>query len=266
MEMGGTAYYLYCILPQGHPFHLTESGIDGRTVFTRAVRNLVAVVSEVPVADFCGAAAEAHLMDLAWIGPRACRHEAVIEETMRQSPVMPARFATLFRTIVSLEQFLSVHNDQIASFFHWLGDRQEWAVKGFVDRALARTALSAEGQAKIPDALPGMTYFQRKRNETSSVKELNQRLKTICREAALELQQAANGFHERRVVDSADGQSPFEVISTWAFVFSPVAETSFRERVERLNRLHTSTGLAFRLSGPWPPYSFTPLLASEEQA
>ena len=46
-------------------------------------------------------------MDLAWVAPRVCRHEAVIEEAMRQSPVLPARFATLFQTIASLAQFLS---------------------------------------------------------------------------------------------------------------------------------------------------------------
>jgi len=204
-------------------------------------------------------------MDLAWVGPRACRHEAVIEEAMRQSPVLPARFATLFRSIANLEQFLSSRSDRIASFFHWLGDRQEWAVKGLVDRARVRTALSSEAQAKVADALPGVAYFQRKRNETSSAKEFNQRLKAICQEAALDLQQAANGFRERRIVDPAAGQSTSEVISTWAFVLPPAAEEDFRQRLDRLNRLHISTGLAFRLSGPWPPYSFAPPLASEEQ-
>ena len=32
--MGGTAYYLYCILPEGRLPHLGEGGIDGRAVFT----------------------------------------------------------------------------------------------------------------------------------------------------------------------------------------------------------------------------------------
>ncbi len=265
METGGTAYYLYCILPQGRLSHLTAGGINGGEVFTRASGNLAAILSEVRVVDFCGATAEARLMDLAWVGPRACQHEAVIEEAMRQSPVLPARFGTLFRSIASLDEFLSCQNDRIASFFHWLGDRREWAVKGMVDRARAQTPHSAEGQANTADALPGVAYFQRKRNETSAAKELNQRLKAICREVALDLQQASNGFRERRVVDPAAGESPSEVIASWAFVLPPAAEEEFRQRLERLNRLHISTGLAFRLSGPWPPYSFAPLLASEGQ-
>jgi hypothetical protein len=189
----------------------------------------------------------------------------VIEEAMRQSPVLPARFATLFQSIASLEQFLHDQNDRIASFFHWLGDRQEWAVKGLVDRTRARTAIAAEEQAKVADALPGTAYFQRKRIETSSAKDLNQHLKAICQEAALDLQRAANGFHERKVVDSEGGESTTEVISSWAFVLPPAAEQNFRQRLDRLNRLHLSTGLAFCLSGPWPPYSFAPLLASEGQ-
>ena len=87
-------------------------------------------------------------------------------------------------------------------------------MKGLVDRARAQTALSSEEQAKAADALPGVAYFQRKRNETSSAKEFNQRLKAICQEAALDLQQAANGFRERRIVDPAAGQSTSEVISS----------------------------------------------------
>jgi hypothetical protein len=266
MEIGGTAYYLYCIVPQGRLPNLTESGIDGRAVFARAVGDLVAVLSEVPIADFCGAAAEARMMDLAWIGPRACRHEAVIEEVMRQSVVLPARFATLFQTLASLQDFLSPQSARIAAFFLWLGDRQEWAVKGVVDRAHARMALSAEAEAQAPKTLTGAAYFRKKRDEMSSAKELNQRLKTICQEAALELQQAAKGFRERTVVDPTASEPPFEVISNWAFVLPPVAEGDFRERVGRLNRLHNAMGLGFCLSGPWPPYSFAPVLASGEQA
>lgn len=263
--MGGTAYYLYCILPEGRLPHLGENGIDGCAVFVRTVRRLVAVLSEVQIADFCGAAAETHLMDLAWLAPRVCRHEAVIEEAMRQSPVLPARFATLFQTIASLAQFLSSHDDRIDSFFHWLGDRQEWGVKALVDRARAQTAFSTTDPDKA-ERSPGAAFLRRKRDEAASAMELNRRLRLICQKAALDLQQAAQGFCERTVTEAGPEEPPSTVISNWAFVFPLSAEADFRKRLDRLNRLLNGSGIGFRLSGPWPPYSFAPALVSEGRA
>ena len=46
--------------------------------------------------EFAGPEAELNLQQLSWVGPRALRHEAVIEEVMASSPVLPARFGTLF--------------------------------------------------------------------------------------------------------------------------------------------------------------------------
>ena len=64
----------------------------------RRFQNLCAVLSEVRLEDFCGGAAELRMRDLAWVGPRALRHEAVVEEVMRHSPVLPARFGPVAGT------------------------------------------------------------------------------------------------------------------------------------------------------------------------
>ena len=75
---------------------------------------------------------------LTWLGPRVCRHEYVIEHIMSQAPVLPARFATLFSSLDSLEQFLVEHRVAIAGFFTELGEKQEWAVKGLLGSSPAR--------------------------------------------------------------------------------------------------------------------------------
>jgi hypothetical protein len=106
---------------------------------------------------FRGEEAEARLRDLSWLGPRACRHEAVIEEAMRHGPVLPARFATLFASADSLRGFVLRHRSAIAGFFSEIGDQQEWAVKGLLVRARReRYAPRQRGRSSTADdRLPG---------------------------------------------------------------------------------------------------------------
>src|ERR1035441_8568958 len=103
MSSSETAYYLYCLTPGGCGIKTSVIGVDGQcSVSVRACGEFGAVLSEVERGDFCGESAEARLQDLTWLGLRACQHEAVIEEVMSQTPVLPARFATLFTSIDSL--------------------------------------------------------------------------------------------------------------------------------------------------------------------
>ena len=147
MSDSGIAYYLYCLTPAADGRPVAAIGVDGqRPVSVRACGEIGAVLSEVEVGEFCGESAEARLGDLAWLGPRVCRHEAVIEEVMRQAPVLPARFATLFTSVESLQRSVLERREAIAQFFAQLGDRQEWAVKGLLNRAGALESPVASGQ------------------------------------------------------------------------------------------------------------------------
>src|ERR1019366_1055238 len=140
-----------------------------RPVFVRACGEIGAVLSEVELGEFCGESAEARLADLAWLGPRVCRHEAVIEEVMSRAPVLPARFATLFISVDSLQRSVFEHREAIAQFFAQLGDQQEWAVKGLLNRAAALERLGASGrpaaEEPAPAASPGARYFEEKRRK-----------------------------------------------------------------------------------------------------
>jgi len=72
------AYYLYCLTPCGRGIQTSAAGVDGQhPVFVGACGEIGAVLSEVRRGEFCGEAAEANLQDLAWLGPRVCRHEPI---------------------------------------------------------------------------------------------------------------------------------------------------------------------------------------------
>ena len=154
METVQSALYLFCFARSNLIGELEGTGVDGQhplSVFRR-FPNLCAVLSEVRLEDFCGETAELRMRDLAWVGPRALRHEAVVEEVMRHSPVLPARFGTLFSSQERLAEFVDRHGAAISQFLERVADQEEWSVRGLLDRRQA-------GRASRPQAWP-----HRKRN------------------------------------------------------------------------------------------------------
>jgi hypothetical protein len=57
-----------------------------------------------------------------------------------------------------------------------------------------------------------------------------------------------------------------EVVLNWAFLVAPAELDAFRERLGRFNGAEEFPGLVLTLAGPWPPYSFAPLLSGGAQA
>ena len=242
-----TAYVLYCLAPAGSRLRLPDAG-----VFQCDANDISAILSEVPCEEYCGPAAEARLRDLAWLGPRACRHEAVVEHVMQQSPVLPAPFATPFTSQDRVLRFLADHHAAITGFFEELGDRREWAVKGLWDWSgdLGETA---------PSAASGKEYLLAKRSQDEARRARSRQVRQACREAMQELEQQAAAFCERRVWN-LPGEDAGAVIVNWAFLLSPAQEPCFRARVEDINLRRRLEKVSFLLSGPWPPYSFAPVL------
>ncbi len=252
-------YYLYCLTPSGRALELNEAG-----VFVWTCDDISAVLSEANREEFCGEGSEARLEDLAWLAPRVFRHEAVVERIMGQSPVLPARFATLFSSLDSLRSFVHKYRDAITGFFAQLGDKREWAVKGLLDRPLA--GQSAQPPAPLLADGPGKHYLQKKRLEAEAGELTNQWLRAACQKVAGQLEQQASAFRERQLWSGSESEAAAEVILNWAFLVTEDGETDFRRLVTELDEQHRARGLSFALSGPWPPYSFAPALGGEKTA
>src|SRR3990172_3118588 len=92
-----SALYLFC-LARPHVAPCAQGiGLDEQSpLYLQTFQDVTAVIGNVLLDDFCGPAADEHMQDLAWLGPRGHRHEAVVERAMQCSPVLPARFGTLF--------------------------------------------------------------------------------------------------------------------------------------------------------------------------
>lgn len=261
------AIYLYCLARPGALAAAGGPGVDGeRPLELIPWRDVVAVVSTVRVDDFLGPRAEARMSDLAWVGPQACRHEEVIERVMRGSPVVPARFAALFSSRESLATWLGTHHDAISRALDRFADHAEWAIKGTLDRRKARARLLALTLARrggVRSSSPGARYFEERRIQAGIGQELGAWLNEVGAGIARRLLDHAAEFRERRVLTGATPDEEGTRILNWAFLVSRRSVDDFSAQIRRINTDHAEHGLVLDLSGPWPPYSFSPLLEPE---
>jgi hypothetical protein len=267
MEESQRAIYLFCFARSDLVGELEGTGVDGHhpLYLFRRFPDVCAIVSEVPLEDFCGPAAELQMQQLAWVGPRAFRHEAVVEKVMRHSPVLPARFGTLFSSQESLAEFLATHRKTISQFLERVADQEEWSVRGLLDRKQAGQALMSASLAALQEELatlpPGTRYFQEQRIRSAAEKELSLWLNETCRQVVTDLMRQVSDFCECPVVPREPLESGIEVVLNWAFLLPKSAATTFCGRIDQLNANHAPKGLVFELSGPWPPYRFVPPLS-----
>lgn len=263
------AVYLYCLARSNGLPVIGGTGVDGESpLFLHGFASVTAVASRVRLDEFCGPEAESKLQDLAWVGPRAFRHEAVVEEAMGHSPVFPFPFGTIFSSLESLEAFLATHHDAVARFLEQMEGREEWAVKGLLDTTNATQAfLAAALDQALPEHAtlpPGKRYLAEKRLKREAEQAMRAWLNTHCLELANDLGRYAPDIRQRQVLSRETSGMEAEMIANWALLVPQSHTAEVQARIDRANMDGQPRGLRFHLSGPWPPYSFRPALAQEQ--
>ncbi|MBI2189175.1 MAG: GvpL/GvpF family gas vesicle protein [Acidobacteria bacterium] len=270
------ALYLYCLVRRScasrqagtlqadfEREHVSSRPADDRPVTLVPFGDVMAVVSVVNRDDFCGPAAEMLMTDLAWVAPRASHHERVVEAVMRTSPVVPARFGTLFSSRERLIAWLATHRVAIAGALDRFADHEEWAMRGSLNRRAAEAALTATAMARTSSPTsPGARYLEERRIRAGIGQDLTVWLRTVREQILEQLFAHAAAFRERAVSAGAS-EGVGAPVFNWAFLVPSARVTSFRACVQRIGAVHAEHGLALHQSGPWPPYSFSPELASE---
>jgi hypothetical protein len=258
--------YLYCFgRPCALPFAPNAPGLDDRHPVSQWVADgIMAVVSAVSLDEFCGRPAEERMKDLSWIGPRASRHEAVIEQTAGCSPVLPARFGTIFSSLKQLGRLVNIHRDTILRFLDRTTDTDEWSFKGVMDASRAKEKILSAALSRDAERLaalsPGKRYFQEQQIRSGVDKELRSWLRQESGKIWDDLKSCASDWCERSVPAQHQTGTDGDIVLNWAFLVSRDSAEEFRASVDQLHLRYAEQGLTFHLSGPWPPYSFCPPL------
>lgn len=260
---GQLGAYLYCFARPGAAQDLTLPGVDGQSAIeTLETRGLAAVFSRVPVVEF-DPLVQGESLDPAWVVPRAVRHEQVIEAVMARSPVLPVRFGSLFSSPEALATFFADQADTITRFLDQLADRQEWAVKMWldvermIDWLLAHDPSLSERYRQLPQT-PGTRYFQEKRLRADAQREGRRRAQLAAQEILAELPSIAGKvcvLPLRKLEDAGK-----EMVLHAAVLLPEGAMASVASRLKEMSSRHSEEGLDVECSGPWPPYNFCPVL------
>ncbi len=263
----GSAIYLFCLGSSGHVPLFKGLGInDNEPIFHETFRDITAVVCTVSLDDYVGSSAEEKLQDLAWVGPRALRHEQVIEEVMQCSPVLPTRFGTLFSSRDSLLELMENNYPKIHQFLTNVSDKEEWAVKFTFSRSNAKKRLLSEKLAasakNLASMSPGLRYFKERQITAEVDKGLSRWLVSLCHTVIEELRGLSEDCAKRSLIKDLEDNT-MEVVANWAFLVNEHKVQAFSSVIERWNKDLSEEGIFLKCSGPWPPYTFSPTLGME---
>lgn len=255
--------YVFCLAPA--EVALPEApGLTADTQLERLTAGgLAAVICRVPLAEWTGPDAEARLRDLNWLGPRAVRHEAVIELVMAGGSVLPLRFGSLFSSAASLKAWLAAEAGPIQAFFAESAGFEEWSLKGWLAAAPAEAALLADDpRFKALPASPGARYLL----EQKLRKDIARSVRTWARGQEQQVLAELRGLVARtRVLRSLGGEvsgRTEEVMFHQALLVPKPGRQELIDKVTALDRELQGRGLTLELTGPWPLYSFAPALAA----
>jgi hypothetical protein len=262
------AVYLYALTTTGAS--IDHPGMDDRTpVETVGCGTWTAVVDSVPVGPWTGPEGEENMASLAWVAPRACRHEEVVEAVMDAGPVYPARFGTLFSSVGRLREAVAAHDEVLASYFDRVTGAEEWSVKGHLDRDVAEDHLAdaddANGQGDEASAdAPGTAYLKRRQREQEARAGLDE---WVDRQADALFEALKAGVDGIRVLEPRRRpDDPREAVLNWAVLVPRGSDGGLQQYVSTLAERHAGPGLDLEASGPWPPYNFRPALEAEDGA
>jgi len=260
---GEQLFYLYCFARAGGVRSIAAPGVSDGGVATLNVDAVSAVFSIVPRDEFEGEAAARNVQDLAWVAPRAIRHEEVLEEVLQECAVLPVRFGTVFLSVQAMENTLRGHYGEVARFLADFSDKQEWCVKAFGDAAKAAEWLAANDpdlceQKKCSIESPGARYFHHKRLQAEAGRRSRQMHRTWGGQIGDELRVLAAGVRQLRLQPMGVTGRKEDMLLNTAYLLHAGSVGNFRKRVDELASACAQRGVVVEASGPWPPYNFCP--------
>jgi Mg2+ and Co2+ transporter CorA len=246
--------YVYCIVKteQDRDFGPIGIGEGGRRVYTVHHRDLAAVVSDTPIRIYDPTR------------ENVLAHELVNETVMREYTVIPMSFGTIFRTKEDIVELLKSTYRAFDDVLEKMRDKIEFGLKVLWDRekVISRLEESDEEIRRLKQEITS--------NAQSSTYFARMQLGRLI-EGALE------GSANRYVMDIHESLKPVAVASrsnkpigdrmimNAAYLVERAREQEFDEAVKSLSRKYEDL-LAFKYTGPWPPYNFVNIKLRLERA
>jgi len=246
------ALYVYAVLPGGGAT-LPEAAaiLVGSRVGSLEMAGLAALVSTVPRCLFEPNHPQSRAADPGWVAECAEAHHRIVALAAQAGPCLPLGFGTLFASEASLRAWMASEGGALRKTLEAVADRQEWALALIEDPFAHEAWLEAHepGLKALAEAAhaagPG-TGFLLERRLARAREEARARHHDAAA-ARLAERLAAEAFAVRR----ESGQAGY----AWSLLAD--RDAGLAGRLAAIGaELFDGTGLALRVTGPWPPYAF----------
>ncbi len=255
--------YLFCFAHKDAVGVIEGPGVDNRYPVKKwALKDVIAVLSKVNLKAWTGPATRENLNKLGRLLPQVCRYEKVIEQTMQCSPVWPAQFMMLFPSLESLRSLLDSNYDRISGFLDYMADKEEWTVKGMLDKTKAeKRFFHSSSMFSFSPLSPGSRHLLEQRLRAEAAGRLESWLKIVSGTVAQELQHRAVDSRKLGTLPQKASRGK-DVVFDWAFLLDRETREDFCALAKRISVSYSQRGLTLKVFGPRPPYNFCPDLIS----
>lgn len=254
--MVGNILYVYAIARS--VVTPTVEGINESTAFGTVTKGrLSAIYSAVPTDQFSQESIDARSGDLDWLGAIGYHHQAVLDDLLRTTDVIPLRAFSLFSSAQAVETYLEENAAVLNRLLDRLGGKREWTLRVEFDPSLWNDALTRrveslrQLQNDIESASTGKAFLLRKKLEDEK------------KRASKEAEQALVGEIEQEVLSALACDTVSESRQQREGAFPQInvlmnrdEESRLQELQSRLQERYAADGVTLAVTGPWPPYSF----------
>ena len=253
--------WAYCVTRASDELRGDLVGVAGAPVERIKAKGLAALVGRVPASEFSAEPLRRNLNDLPWLERVARAHEAVLEDAMQTTTIVPLRMCTLYERDDRVRRMLAGERDALTRALGVLQGRQEWGVKLLVDpRRLDDAARTRTGRANDDLARrgEGAAYLMRRRME----REVRDTTHAVATDVARQVHARFQSWALAAVTLPAQNRElsgyEDEMLLNAAYLVEAERVAGLPALASELEGHHDALGARIQLTGPWPPYNFVP--------
>jgi hypothetical protein len=260
----GEGLWAYCVFGAGEELPGDVQGVSGSGLERIEAGGLAAAVSRVPLAEFGAEPLRENLNDLAWLERVARGHEAVLEQALAATTIVPLRLCTIYESEQSVREMLEREHDSLVQALDALAGRQEWGVKLIADaerlaaEARSRSAEATSLEEELGTRTGGGAYMLRRRLERHVREAADALVAELAERVHAELEAWAADAVVLPLQNSELSGHEGRMLLNGAYLVEAERVDGLRELVSELEERHRGLGARLELTGPWPPYNFLP--------
>jgi hypothetical protein len=228
--------------------------LSGRRLEVVEYRGLIAVVSDVDLADFGEAGLRANLERLEWLEEVARGHDSVVQAVTALGPTAPLRLATICLDDDGVRRRLDEWYHALELVLDRVQGRMEWSVKAFAPQP--QEGAHSPGDTQQHSA-GGAAYLQRKKSQLVAREERDMQSARLADELHQVLSAISSASRRLPPQDPRLTGHTGLMTLNGAYLVEVSHGAEFEARVRQLQHDHPEAGIDLR--GPWPPYSFAML-------